>query len=114
MEQKRILIIFLAIALETATAQKCNAVCLPMGPLLGSPGRDGVAGRDGLSGPAGPPGAPGSPGTSGVNLDELREIVRLMAKEELKNLTSEDREPVKVVVEYDKLCPSIHYELQEL
>ena len=29
-----------------------------------------------------------------------------MAKEELKNLTSEDREPVKVVVEYDKLCPT--------
>ena len=83
-----------------------------MGPLVGPPGRDGapgrdgvgIAGRDGLPGPAGPPGAPGSPGPSGVNLDELREIVRLMAKEELKNLTSEDREPVKVVVEYNKLC----------
>ena len=71
-----------------------------MGPLLGPPGRDG------LPGPAGPPGAPGSPGPSGVNLDELREIVRLMAKEELKNLTSEDREPVKVVVEYDRMCPA--------
>ena len=78
-----------------------------MGPLVGPPGRDGVgiAGRDGLPGPAGPPGVPGSPSPSGVNLDELREIVRLMAKEELKNLTSEDCEPVKVVVEYDKLCP---------
>ena len=88
---------------------QCNARNLPMGPLIGPPGRDGrdgvgAAGRDGLPGPAGPPGAPGSPGPSGVNLDELREIVRLMAKEELKNLTSEDREPVKVVVEYDKLC----------
>ena len=89
-----------------------------MGPLIGppgrdgnpghngAPGRDGAAGRDGLPGPAGPPGSPGSPGPSGVNLDELREIVRLMAKEELKNLTSEDREPVKVVVEYNKLCPA--------
>ena len=96
------------------SSEQCNARHLPMGPLVGPPGRDGapgrdgvgVAGRDGLPGPAGPPGAPGSPGTSGVNLDELREIVRLMAKEELKNLTSEDREPVKVVVEYDKLCPT--------
>ena len=82
-----------------------------MGPLVGfpgrdgAPGRDGIAGRDGLPGPAGPPGAPGSPGPGGVSLDELREIVRLMAKEELKNLTSEDHEPVKVVVEYDRMCP---------
>ena len=107
MEQKSVLIIFfLVIALGTTSAQKCNVGRLPMGPLLGSPGRDGAAGRDGLPGPAGPPGAPGSPGPSGVNLDELREIVRLMAKEELKNLTSEDREPVKVVVECDKQCPT--------
>ena len=94
------------------SSEQCNARQLPMGPLVGppgrdgAPGRDGVAGRDGLPGPAGPPGTPGSPGPSGVNLDELREIVRLMAKEELKNLTSEDHEPVKVVVEYDKLCPT--------
>ena len=99
-------------------SEQCNTRHLPMGPLVGPPGRDGVAGRDGipghngdpgrdgLPGPAGPPGAPGSPGPSGVNLDELREIVRLMTKEELKNSTSEDREPVKVVVEYGKLCPS--------
>ena len=95
-----IFILSLVIAFGTATAQKCNVGRLPMGPLLGPPGRDG------LPGPAGPPGAPGSPGPSGVNLDELREIVRLMAKEELKNLTSEDREPVKVVVEYDRMCPT--------
>ena len=108
MELKRFLIFLLSllIAPGTATAQKCNVGRLPIGPLLGPPGRDGAAGRDGLPGPTGPPGAPGSPGPSGVNLDELREIVRLMAKEELKNLTSEDREPVKVVVEYDKLCPT--------
>ena len=67
------------------------------GPLVGPPGRDGVAGRDGLPGPAGPP---GSPGPSGVNLDELREIVRLMTKEELKNATFGDREEAKV------LCPT--------
>ena len=93
------------------SSEQCNTRHLPIGPLVGPPGRDGrdgvgIAGRDGLPGPAGPPGAPGSPGPSGVNLDELREIVRLMAKEELKNLTSEDSEPVKVVVEYDKLCPT--------
>ena len=91
---------------SSQSSEQCNARHLLMGPLVGPPGRDGAAGRDGLPGPAGPPGAPGSPGPSGVNLDELREIVRLMAKEELKNLTSEDHEPVKVVVEYDKLCPS--------
>ena len=88
------------------SSEQCSARHLPMGPLVGPPGRDGrdgvgIAGRDGLPGPAGPP---GSPGPSGVNLDELREIVRLMAKEELKNLTSEDREPVKVVVEYGRMC----------
>ena len=91
---------------SSQSSEQCNARRLPMGPLVGPPGRDGVAGRDGLPGPAGPPGSPGSPGPSGVNLDELREIVRLMAKEELKNLTSEDREPLKVVVEYGKLCPT--------
>ena len=102
---------------QSLSSEQCNARRLPMGPLVGPPGRDGApgrdgrdgvgaAGRDGLPGPAGPPGAPGSPGPSGVNLDELREIVRLMAKEELKNLTSEDREPVKIVVECDKLCPT--------
>ena len=91
---------------SSPSSDQCNAGYLLQGPLVGPPGRDGAAGRDGLPGPAGPPGAPGSPGPSGVNLDELREIVRLMAKEELKNLTSEDREPVKVVVECDKLCPA--------
>ena len=95
-----IFIFSLVIALGTATALKCNVGQLPMGPLLGHPGRDG------LPGPAGPPGAPGSPGHSGVNLDELCEIVLLMAKEELKNLTSEDHEPVKVAVEYDRMCPT--------
>ena len=92
----------------SSSTEQCNVARLPMGPLVGPPGRGGAAGRDGLPGPAGPPGAPGSPGTSGVNLDELREIVRLMAKEELKNLTSKEPEPVKVVVECDKLCPTIH------
>ena len=91
---------------SSQSSEQCNAGHLPMGPLVGPPGRDGAAGRDGLPGPAGPPGAPGSPGPSGVNLDELREIVRLMAIEELKNLTSEDHEPVKVVLEYDRMCPT--------
>ena len=125
---------------SSPSSDQCNAGYLLQGPLVGPPGRDGVAGRDGkdgspgipsppgppgpqgppgppgpsdglpgspgLPGPAGPTGPPGSPGPSGVNFDELHEIVRLMAKEELKNLTSEDREPVKVVVEYDNLCPT--------
>ena len=91
---------------SSPNSEQCKAGYLLQGPLVGPAGRDGAAGRDGLPGPAGPPGAPGSPGPSGVNLDELREIVRLMAKEELKNLTSEDREPVKVVVEYDRMCPT--------
>ena len=102
----------------TTSPGQCNAGYLLQGPLVGPPGRDGVAGRDGLPGPAGPPGHDGSagrdglpgpagpPGPSAVNLDELREIVRLMTKEELKNATSRDREEVKVVVEYDKLCPT--------
>ena len=102
----------------TTSSEQCNGGYLLQGPLVGPPGRDGAAGRDGLPGhdgsagrdglpgPAGPPGSPGTPGPSGVNLDELREIVRLMTKEELKNVTSMDGEQVKVVVEYDKLCPT--------
>ena len=108
-------------------SEQCSSEYVIRGPLQGPPGRDGAAGRDGLPGPAGPPGigrngkpgrdgqsglpgpagppgAPGAPGASGVDLDELRQIVRLMAKEELKNLTSESPQPVKVVVECDKLC----------
>ena len=40
-----------------------------------------------------------------MNLDDLRQIMRLIAKEELKNISYEHREPLKVLVEYDKLCP---------
>ena len=78
----------------------------PAGPpgIPGSPGHDGSAGRDGHPGPVGPPGSPGSPGPSGVNLDELCEIVRLMTKEEMKNMTSEDHKSVQVVVGCDKVC----------
>ena len=72
----------------------------------GSPGTPGRDGQSGLTGPAGPPGAPGVPGASGVDLDELRQIVRLMAKEELKNLTLEPPHPMKVVVKHDNICPS--------
>ena len=90
----------------TTSPEQRNGGYLLQGPLVDPPGRDGVAGRDGLSGPAGPPGSPGPPGPSGVNLDELREIVGLMTKEELKNATFGEREEVKVVVEYGKLCPT--------
>ena len=65
----------------------------------GQPGRDGTdgqPGRDGLDGKQGPPGPPG-PG--GLDVGELREIVRLITKEEVKNLTSAPPDPVKVVVE---------------
>ena len=93
--------------------------------MVGPPGRDGVAGRDGRDGspgiggppgprgppgpsggPPGPPGIPGTPGSNRVDLDDLREVIRLMVKEEMKNISEENREPLKVVVEYDKLCPN--------
>ena len=83
-------------------SEQCTAGYLVQGSIAGPPGRDGVAGspgapgrdgQSGLPGPAGPPGAPGAPGASGVDLDELRQIVRLMAKEELKNLTLETPQP---------------------
>ena len=140
----------------TPSSEQCNAEYVLKGPLVGPPGRDGVAGRDGKDGtpglpgvagppgppgpsggppgspgpagppgstgpsgstgpkgppgpsggPPGPPGVPGSPGPSGVNLDDLRQIMRLIAKEELKNVSSGNHEPVKVVVECDKLCPT--------
>ena len=84
----------------------------------GPPGRDGQAGRDGLPGASGPqgkegadgqpgrngadglPGPPGPPGPSGIDFEEIREIVRLIAEEEVKNMTAPlPQEPVKVVVE---------------
>ena len=93
----------------------------PPGPSGGAPGSPGLPGPPGSTGPSGPsgapgspgpsggppgpPGAPGSPGPSGANLNDLRQIMRLIAKEELKNISFENREPLKVLVEYDKLCP---------
>ncbi len=65
----------------------------------GQPGRDGSdgqPGRDGLDGKQGPPGPPG-PG--GLDIGELREIVRLITKEEMENVVSATHDPVKVVVE---------------
>ena len=64
----------------------------------GRDGKDGQPGRDGLDGKQGPPGPPG-PG--GLNMGELREIVRLITKEEVKNLTASPpaHDPIKVVVE---------------
>ena len=87
----------------------------PAGPpgSTGPRGRSGPSGATGRRGPSGgPPGSPGMPGPpgppgpSGVNLDDLRQLVQLIAKEELKNVSSGNRDPVKVVVEYDKLCPT--------
>ena len=97
----------------------------PPGPSVGAPGSPGLpgpagppgtSGPKGLSGtpgppgpnggPPGPPGAPGSPGPSGVNLNDLRQIIHLMAKEEFKNVSSGSWQPLKVLVEYDKLCPT--------
>ena len=80
----------------TPSSEQCNAEYVLKGPLVGPPGRDGRDGSPGLPGPSGPPG----PG--GVNFSDLREMVRLMVKEEMKNLSN--NEPLKVVVEYDKLC----------
>ena len=46
-------------------------------------------------------GSPGLPGPSGLDVAELREIVRLITKEEVKNLTTSPppQDPIKVVVE---------------
>ena len=87
--------------------------------MVGPPGRDGRDGSPGIGGPPGPrgpsgpsggppgpPGVPGTPGSNRVDLDDLREVIRLMVKEELKNISDENREPLKVIVEYDKLCPN--------
>ena len=106
-------------ATTPTASDSCNAGYLLQGPLVGPPGRDGAPGRDGVSvpgrdglpgspglpGPAGPPGAPGSPDPSAVSLDELRKIIRVITKDELKNLTLEDHEPVNVVVNCNKQCP---------
>ena len=100
-------------------SDSCNAGYLLQGPLVGPPGRDGAPGRDGVSvpgrdgvlgspglpGPAGPPSAPGSPGPSAVSLDELRKLICVITKDELKKLTLEDCEPLNVVVNCNKQCP---------
>ena len=93
------------------TTGQCNAGYLVQGPLMGPPGRDG---RDGLPGPSGPqgkegadgqpgrngadglPGTPGPPGPGGVDLEEIREIVRLITKEEVKNQTTVPQGPISV------------------
>ena len=65
-------------------------------PVIGLPGRDG---RDGPRGRDGLPGPPGSRGPSGIGLGEICEIVRLIAEEEVGNLTAiVHQSPVKVVV----------------
>ena len=72
---------------------------------VGPPGGDGAAGSTGLPGRDGRDGVPGPPGPPGNlsidNLDEVREIVRLVAREELYNLSQQicNNEPVRVVVE---------------
>ena len=88
------------VSTATNTSHTCASPSLygPQGP-PGSPGRDGRDGRDGKDGrdccSAGQ--------ATGVGLEEIREIVRLMAQEELHNLTQQiqARDPVKVVVECD-------------
>ena len=116
MELKTVYVLGLFILLDSCFSQlpdpsptsseQCTAGYFVQGSLAGPPGSPGRDGQSGLPGPAGPPGAPGAPGASGVDLDELRQIVRLMAKEELKNMTSETAQPVKVVVEHNNVCPT--------
>ena len=64
----------------------------------GRDGKDGKSGRDGLDGKQGPPGPPG-PG--GLDAAELRDIIRLIAEAEVRNLTTSPpaHDPIKVVVE---------------
>ena len=112
---------------EGDTGSNVSHVCPPCqshpkGPytLPGLPGRDGrdgkdgapgQYGRDGVAGPPGPPGQdgrdgvagpPGPPGASAMDdVDNVREIIRLLAREELYNLSQQicNNDPVKVVVE---------------
>ena len=91
----------------TATGQ-CNSSPCVQGPMIGLPGRDGQEGprgrdgspgRDGLPGRDGPP---GPPGPSGIDFAEIREIVHLIAEEEVGNLTRSSavpQDPIKVVVQ---------------
>ena len=114
---------------STNTTGQCNAGFWVQGPLVGPPGRDGppghdgLPGRDGLPGASGPqgkegadgqpgrngadglPGPPGPPGPSGIDFEEIREIVRLITQQEVKNMTAAPpppppaQRPLKVVVE---------------
>ena len=90
---------------STNTTGQCNAGYWVQGPLVGPPGRDGRDGLPGASGPQGRnggdglPGPPGPPGPSGVDFDEIRKIVRIITKEEMKNLTFPILDPSKMVVE---------------
>ena len=79
--------------------------------IAGPPGPAGQNGRDGVAGPPGPAGQngrdgvagpPGPPGDSAMgDIDNVREIIRLLAREELYNLSQQicNNDPVKVVVE---------------
>ena len=94
---------------EADTASNATKVCASSQShvqrphsLPGLPGRDGKDGAPGRDGRDGVPGPPGPPGTLVVdNLDEVREIIRLVAREELYNLSQQicNNEPVRVVVE---------------
>ena len=106
-------------AVPTQSASTPPEQCKGVYGLQGPPGRDGAPGRDGMTvngrdglpgspGLPGPAGPPGTPGRDGVNLEELKEIIRLVAKEELQNLTMENHNPVKVIVECAKECPSTY------
>ena len=93
---------------NTTQVSNCPCQCGPLGP-PGPPGRDG---RDGLSGPTGAPGAPGNDGrdglpgpsgasgrdgrdgavgppgsSSGLDLEGIRNIVKLVAQEECRRCT---------------------------
>ena len=85
-------------ATNTSHVCTCPSLSGPQGP-SGPPGRDGRDGRDGKDGRDCC--SAGERQVSGVGLEEIREIVRLMAHEELYNLTQQicSRDPVKVVVE---------------
>ena len=88
------------VSTATNTSHTCASPSLygPQGP-PGPPGRDGRDGRDGKDGRD----CCSVGQANGVGLEEIREIVRLMAQEELYNLTQQiqARDPVKVIAECD-------------
>ena len=81
----------------------CSSCCLqgPPGPpgvngRDGTPGRNGVNGVNGRDGRDGAVGPPGPPGLIGSNLEQLRQVIHCIVRDEIKNILS-DIQPTATV-----------------